>query len=134
MKLYFAAFSPPARCVLMTIRYLGLDVEVIHVDFAKGENKTEEFTKLNALQQVPVLVEDDGFVLTESRAIAAYLVASRDPNSTLYPINDPIKRALVDAKLYHDATIVFFSHIQILVCMRVFYGENFNIYWQVREC
>lgn len=114
MKLYFAHFSPPARTALMTIRSLGLDVELKHVDFQQGDNKTDEFAKLNPLHQVPVLIDDDGFVLTESRAIAAYLVSSRRPDSPLYP-TDPVKRAIVDQRLYYDATVVFQSHIDILV-------------------
>lgn len=98
----------------MTIRNLDLDVEIKNINFQKGENKSEEFTAINPIQQVPVLVEDDGFTLTESRAIIAYLVATRNPESTLYP-RDPEKRAVVDERLYYDATTVFFSHIQILV-------------------
>lgn len=114
MQLYFAHFSPPARTALMTIRQLGIDVELKHVDFSKGDNKTEEYCKINPLKQVPVLVEDDGFVLTESRAISAYLVNSRNPESDLYP-RDPLKRGIVDQRLYYDATVVFPSHIDILV-------------------
>lgn len=98
----------------MTIRNLCLDVEIKNVNFLKGENKSEEFSKLNPLHQVPVLVEDDGFVLTESRAIATYLVDSNEVNSPLYP-TDPIKRAIVDQRLYYDATVVFQSHVDILV-------------------
>lgn len=98
----------------MTIRNLGLEVELKHVDFQKGDNKTEEYRKLNPLCQVPVLVEDDGFVLTESRAIAAYLVNSRQPDSPLYPV-DPVRRAVIDQRLYYDASVVFQSHIDILV-------------------
>lgn len=115
------------RTVLMTLRNLDLDVEIIHVNFQKGENKSDAFTALNPLQQVPVLVEEDGFVLTESRAIAAYLVASHAPTSSLYPLNDPVKRALVDERLYFDATTVFFSHIQILVIFsKGKISNNFN--------
>lgn len=98
----------------MTIRNLGLEVELKHVDFQKGDNKTDEYCKLNPLCQVPVLVEDDGFVLTESRAIAAYLVNSRQPDSPLYPV-DPVRRAVIDQRLYYDASVVFQSHIDILV-------------------
>lgn len=111
----------------MTLRNLDLDVEIIHVNFQKGENKSDAFTALNPLQQVPVLVEEDGFVLTESRAIAAYLVASHAPTSSLYPLDDPVKRALVDERLYFDATTVFFSHIQILVIFsKGKISNNFN--------
>jgi glutathione S-transferase len=99
----------------MTIRNLDIEAELIRVNFSRGENLNEEFLKLNPTGHVPVLIEDDGFILTESRAIIAYLVASRDDNSSLYPLNDPIKRALIDERLYYDATTVFHSHVQILV-------------------
>jgi len=103
----------------MTIRNLDIEVELIHVNFSRGENKNDEFLKLNPTGQVPVLIEDDGFILTEPRAIIAYLVASRDKNSSLYPLNDPIKRALIDERLFFDATTVFHSHVQILVRKKV---------------
>lgn len=89
----------------MTIRCLGLDVEIIPVDLLKGEQRSPDFLKLNPIGKVPVL-DDDGFILAESRAIMAYLVNSKKPGSTLYPMNAR-ERAIVDSKLYFDATNVF---------------------------
>lgn len=123
----------------MTIRNLGLEVELKHVDFQKGENKTEEFGKLSAMNQVPVLVDDDGFVLTESRAIASYLINSRCPEgSSLYPM-DAMKRAIVDQRLFYDANVVFPAHIEILVKIltRVeltYFIYSFFIYSSTRWC
>lgn len=96
----------PARAVLLLIRNLGLEVELKNVDLLKGEQRTEEFKKLNAAGRIPVLVDADGFTLSESRAILAYLVNSRKPGDDLYP-NDPKKRALIDQRLYFDGTEVF---------------------------
>lgn len=78
MKLYYSIASPPSQAVLMTIRNLDLEVEIENVNLLAGEHMTPEFLKLNSLHQVPVLV-DGNFVLTESRAILAYLVNSRKP-------------------------------------------------------
>lgn len=98
--LYYMAGSPPANAVLLLIKHLGLDVEVKVIDFLKGEHKTPEFLKLNPAHEVPVLVDGE-FVLTESRAILAYLVNSRKAGSDLYPA-DAKKRARVDQRLNYD--------------------------------
>lgn len=105
LTLYYAAGSPLARAILLLARYMPLDIELKHVDLMAGEQRSEECTKLNPLQKVPILIDGD-FVLTESRAILAYLVNTRKPGSDLYPV-DPKKRAIVDQRLYYDATVVF---------------------------
>lgn len=105
MKLFHTAGSPPSRAVLMTFRNLGLEVEIVHINLLEREQLSPDFVKINSLHQVPVLVDGD-FVLSESRAIQAYLVNSYKPGGTLYP-NDAKGRAVVDQLLYFDATVVF---------------------------
>lgn len=68
-----------------------------------GEHKTEEFTKLNPQQTVPTVVDDDGFVMSESRAIITYLCDALSPDSTLYPA-DVKARFVINQRLYYDAT------------------------------
>lgn len=92
---------------------LGLDAEVKLVNLAAGEQNDPEFLKLNPMHQVPVLV-DGAFVLTESRAILGYLVNKFKPGSSLYP-TEAEARAVVDQRLYYDATVVFESSAQIIV-------------------
>lgn len=104
LTLYFTPASPPARATLLLARSLGLDINVKIVDLFKKEQYGEEFLKLNPLHNVPVLVDGD-FVLTESRAIMAYLVKSRNPESSLYP-SDTKKQAAIDSRLYYCATNV----------------------------
>jgi glutathione S-transferase len=100
MKLYNGDFSPNCLRVRAVANELGLEFEVIEVDFGKGENKAAEFLELNPNAKVPVLV-DNGFVLWESRAITGYL-ASQRPEHGLYP-DEPKARALVDQWSYWQA-------------------------------
>jgi glutathione S-transferase len=120
LKFYHAIGSPPSRACLMLIRKLELNVEVKLVNLAAGEQNDPEFLKLNPMHQVPVLVDGD-FVLSESRAIQGYLINKFQPGSSLYP-TDPQARAVVDQRLYYDATVVFESNAQIIV--RVFSGKK----------
>lgn len=100
MKLYNANLSPNALRVRAVIFELGLDVEIIDVDLRNGGNKAPDFLALNPNGKIPVL-EDDGFVLWESRAINGYL-ASLKPEAGLYPA-DAKQRALVDQWSYWQA-------------------------------
>jgi glutathione S-transferase len=51
---------------------LDVPVELVLVNFAKAEQKSPEFVKLNSFGQVPVLV-DDGAIVSDSNAILVYL-------------------------------------------------------------
>lgn len=113
LQLYYTLGSPPSRACLQTIRILGLEVEVKNLDLIKGEQLSAEYLKINPTHQVPTLVDGD-FILTESRAIMAYLVNSRNPGSKLYP-SDAKTRALIDQRLYFDAISFFELAASILV-------------------
>lgn len=61
--------------VLVTILEKELPYELIFVDIAKGEQKKEDYLKMQPFGKVPVM-DDDGFVMFESRAICRYLARS----------------------------------------------------------
>lgn len=113
LQLYYALGSPPSRAVLQTIRVLRLEVEVKNIDVVKREQMSPEYLKINPMHQVPALVDGD-FILTESRAIMAYLVNSKAPGSSWYP-NDAKTQALIDKLLYFDAINFFELAASILV-------------------
>jgi glutathione S-transferase len=98
---------------MMLVKSMNLDIEIITLNLGAGDQNKPEFLKLNPRHQVPVLVDDD-FVLTESRAILSYLVNKYQPGESLYP-SDPKQRAVVDQRLYFDATVVFEAGANIIV-------------------
>lgn len=129
LQLYYINSSPPARAVLLTIRNLGIDVEIKSVDLRRNEHLTPEFIKLNPRHTIPIIVDGD-FVLSESRAIMAYLVNSRKPGSDLYP-TDAKKRALVDERLYFDGTAVFPWNCAAVVSLKYCRSIQLLISWLV---
>jgi glutathione S-transferase len=72
MKIYGHPMSTCTRKVLMTLAEKGQEAQLVTVDVFKGEQKSPENTARQPFGQIPS-IDDDGFVLYESRAIARYL-------------------------------------------------------------
>lgn len=83
MKLYFHPLSGNSRRVLLVATHLEIPLERVVIDLPRGEQREAMHVSRNPNARVPVL-EDDGFVLWESRAIMQYL-ADKTPGQTLYP-------------------------------------------------
>jgi glutathione S-transferase len=92
MDLYFA----PLACSLATriaFYEAGAEVRYIQVDtHTKQLAEGGDFYAINALGQVPVLREDDGWTLTENTAILPW-VADRFPEARLAPAAGTRERA-----------------------------------------
>jgi len=82
MIFYDCATAPSPRRARMFIAAKGITVETRQIDLRTGEHLGAEFLALNPRGTVPVLVTDDGNVLTENLGIAAYLEA-RHPEPPL---------------------------------------------------
>ena len=72
MKLYDGGRAPNPRRVTVFLAEKGIEVEKVPVDMGQLGHKSEEVTKLNPLQRLPVLVLDDGTAISESVAICRY--------------------------------------------------------------
>ncbi|MDF1609513.1 glutathione S-transferase [Hoeflea sp. YIM 152468] len=72
MKLYDGGRAPNPRRVTVFLAEKGIDVEKVPVDMGQLGHKSDEVTRLNPLQRLPVLVLDDATVITESVAICRY--------------------------------------------------------------
>ncbi len=86
LKLYYAANS----CALAThivLEEVGADYSTQRIEFAKEQQKSPEFLKINPKGRVPALVTDKG-ILTETPAMLVY-VAQSFPAAGLAPMADP---------------------------------------------
>ncbi|KAI5119671.1 hypothetical protein M0805_009616 [Coniferiporia weirii] len=84
-KIYGGPSSPFVQIVTVTLKELGVSYEIVPLGY--DQFKTAEHLARQPFGQVPVL-EEDGFMLYESRAIARYIVAKYGPNSGLIPTGD----------------------------------------------
>jgi glutathione S-transferase len=82
VKIYGVARSRAFRTLWMAAE-LGLDYELVKVDFADSGTRRPEFLALNPNGHVPV-IDDGGFRLWESMAINLYL-AKKYGSGGLYP-------------------------------------------------
>ena len=79
MKLYDSRRAPNPRRVRWFMAEKGItDIEVVQIDFFKGEHRTPDYIAEVGLPVAPALVLDDGTAITESVAICRYL-------ESLYP-------------------------------------------------
>jgi glutathione S-transferase len=76
MKIYDGGRAPNPRRVRIYLAEKGISVPTEQVDLAAMAHKAAAFTAMNPLQRVPVLVLDDGTVITESIAICRYFEAA----------------------------------------------------------
>jgi glutathione S-transferase len=83
MRLYHHPMSSNARRAVMTAIHLGVEVDLVVVDLASGEQRKPQFLLKNPDGKVPVL-EDGDFILWESHAIMQYL-ADKIPRPSIYP-------------------------------------------------
>jgi glutathione S-transferase len=93
MKLYQHPFSPNCQKVVALAYEVGVPLELATVEIFKGGARSPAMLAKNPNGKVPIL-EDDDFVLWESRAMLAY-IAAKTGRVDLAPTS-PRERAEVD--------------------------------------
>ncbi len=73
IKIYGTPRSTAFRCHWLIAEMGGIEYETVSVDFAKGENKSAEYLKLNPNGKIPTMVDGD-VIVWESMAICYYLM------------------------------------------------------------
>ncbi|KAG2074853.1 glutathione S-transferase [Suillus decipiens] len=95
VKLYGSPLSTCTRLVALVCREKIIPYEFIKVDLAKGEHKQAAFTANQPFGEVPY-IDDDGFILYESRAIARYLIKKYPNQGTALIPTDPKAEGLFE--------------------------------------
>jgi glutathione S-transferase len=72
MRIIETRTAPNPRRVRIFLAEKGISVPFEEVDLMAGALRTPEFSALNPLQRVPVLILDDGTVISESVAVCRY--------------------------------------------------------------
>ena len=89
--IYGHPMSSCTKRVALVAKELSVPYELKVVDFLKGEHKAPEFLEKQPFGQVPY-IDDDGFILYESRAIGRYIAAKyRDQGNPILPDPADIK-------------------------------------------
>ena len=91
LKLYGNPHSTCTQRVLTVLHELSIPHELVVIDFAKGEHKAPAFLAVQPFGQVPY-IDDDGFKLFESRAIARYLALKYGGVGTLIPSPSDVRK------------------------------------------
>ena len=124
LEIYGNVLSQPVRSVLAFCKLSGIEYNLHEVNFLQGETTTEEFTKLNPFQSIPVIVHN-GYNLWESAAIVKYLADAYNVDNQWYPKDIKI-RGRIDAYLHsHHGTTrtAITGYLRAKVAGPRFYGR-----------
>jgi glutathione S-transferase len=94
MRIIETRGAPNPRRVRIFLAEKGISVPFEEVDLMAGALRTEQFTALNPMQRVPILILDDGMVISESVAICRYF-EELHPQPALFG-EGPVGRAKVE--------------------------------------
>lgn len=115
MKLYWGPFTCAIEIAAL-LDEAGMPYEAVKVDTAAKEHHGEAFKAMNPKGKIPVLVRDDGSVVTEFPAIAHW-IAHTHPDADLWPTDheDALKASemmdyTVDTVHGQGFRRVFFPH------------------------
>ncbi|KAG2074855.1 glutathione S-transferase [Suillus decipiens] len=118
VKLYGKPSSTCTRFVGLVCKEKNIPYELIPVDLAKGEHKDPAFLVNQPFGQVPY-IDDDEFILYESRAIGRYLSKKYPNQGTALIPTDPKAEALFEQAASIEA-FNFTAFVGLIVAEKVF--------------
>jgi len=122
LKLYGHPKSTAAKPVITVLYEKKIPFELVPIDLMKGENKAPEYLAKQPFGQIPA-IDDDGFILYESRAIARYLEEKYPNQGTKLLPSDLKGRALAEQAASIEA-FSFDAHATPII-VEIVYKPNF---------
>jgi glutathione S-transferase len=104
-------YYAPNTCALashIALEHAGADYRAVRVSFAKQEQRTPEYLRINPKGRVPALITERG-ILTETPAILQY-VAQTHPKAELAPLDDAFEMARLNAFNSYLCSTVHVAH------------------------
>lgn len=108
--MYQLFFSPGAcsQASHIALREAGLPFELKRLKFAQGQQRSDEYLKVNPKGRVPALVTPEG-TITETPAILFY-IAQMAPEKKLAPLDNPFELARLQAFNSFISSTVHVAH------------------------
>ena len=122
MKLFSFWRSLATYRVRIALNLKGISPDVVEVNLMKGQQREEEFRKLNPMMALPALVDGEGPALFESLAIIEYIDETH-PHPPLLP-KEPKARARVRGLAQIVAAD---SHPLIVPRVREYLAQEFKV-------
>ena len=125
----FVVYGPKSlyhvRIVLMTFEALGLEYTLKDVDLRAGKHKMPEYLDTNPQGTVPTLVDGD-FKMSESRAIATYLISAYAKDDKLYSRDGKTRTMVLQRLCYETSTfiILLFPQRGSNICGRIVFSTK----------
>jgi len=95
LQLFGHSLSGATRRVAFVLHEKRVPFELVVIDYSKGEHKAPAVLEKQPFGQVPYIIDDDGLVLYESRAIAWYIATKYEGQGTSLIPSDLKSRALM---------------------------------------
>jgi glutathione S-transferase len=103
MKLYYTPQTRATRA-RWALEELGVPYDLVRIDLAKGEQRSDAYKKIHPHGKVPALVDGDRVVI-ESIAIAAYVADKHIDKGLAPPLASPDRATYLKWLFYAAATI-----------------------------
>lgn len=104
-------YHAPGTCALashIALEQAGANYQAVRVDFARQEQRSPEYLRVNPKGRVPALVTEHG-TLTETPAILQY-IAQTHPQARLAPLDDAYALARMNAFNSYLCSTVHVAH------------------------